>query len=369
MNILYISNLSTNIAAGLNWSVPASIRAQSKIDNVFWVNLTNVEMDHWKEVKSFHNLNEFERMDIECFPTPFNHPDVVVFEGFYHPKDPKIARVLVKRNIPYIIIPRSALTKTAQKGGFLKRIKKDIANLLIFKRYTKNALAIQYLTKAESMASGKWWNKKSFIVPNGFHPPLIKKEHFSEQGLRAVFIGRLDFYQKGLDELLKACAHDREYLIEQRFSLDIYGPKRYDWRKIEREIDLNNLSSFVRLHNEVTGKEKEDILLNADLFILPSRFEGHPMGLIEALNYGLPCLVAPGSNMLTEIQEYNAGWTCETNAKSIADSLRKIFNEKKFLKDKGHNAQILGINYDWTKIAKRFHDTLWHLLNPNISKN
>lgn len=274
-------------------------------------------MDHWEEIDAFHNLEEFESMDIDCFPAPFNNPNVVVFQGFYHTKDPLIARKLRKKHIPYIIIPRSALTIQAEKGGFIKQLKKKIANAIIFKRYTKNALAIQYLTKAESLDSGDSWNKKSFIIPNGFKRPANRKKCFSKVGLKAVFIGRLDFYQKGLDELIEACIIDKEFLLSQGFSLDIYGPHRYDWAKIEDTIISGNISSFVRLHNEVTGKEKEQILLNSDLFVLPSRFEGHPMGLIEALNYGLPCLVAPGSNMMEDIIESNAGWGCVTELRSI----------------------------------------------------
>ena len=54
MDLLYISHLSTNIAAGLNWSVPASVQAQSKIDNVLWVNMTDVVMQHWKQVDVYH---------------------------------------------------------------------------------------------------------------------------------------------------------------------------------------------------------------------------------------------------------------------------------------------------------------------------
>ena len=34
MKILYISHLSKNIAAGMNWSIPASVDAQSKVDDV-----------------------------------------------------------------------------------------------------------------------------------------------------------------------------------------------------------------------------------------------------------------------------------------------------------------------------------------------
>ena len=39
MNVLYISKLTGNLFAGPNNSVPAQIKAQSKIDNVFWYNL------------------------------------------------------------------------------------------------------------------------------------------------------------------------------------------------------------------------------------------------------------------------------------------------------------------------------------------
>lgn len=319
-------------------------------------------MDHWEEIDAFHNLEEFESMDIDCFPAPFNNPNVVVFQGFYHTKDPLIARKLRKKHIPYIIIPRSALTIQAEKGGFIKQLKKKIANAIIFKRYTKNALAIQYLTKAESLDSGDSWNKKAFIIPNGFNPPFSIKDNFSSKGLKAVFIGRLDFYQKGLDELIKACSIDRDFLLSQDFSLDIYGPERYDWLKIREMIAAEDLTSIVRLHNEISGKEKEQILLNSDLFVLPSRFEGHPMGLIEALNYGLPCLVAPGSNMMEDIIESNAGWGCETNAQNIVVSFRRILQEINLLKEKGCNAKMLGAKYDWVQIAKHFHNSINHLL-------
>lgn len=34
MIIVYISNLSNNIDAGLNWSVPAGVKAQQRYDDV-----------------------------------------------------------------------------------------------------------------------------------------------------------------------------------------------------------------------------------------------------------------------------------------------------------------------------------------------
>jgi len=365
MNILYISNLSTNIAAGLNWSVPATIKAQSEVDNVFWVNLTNIEMPHWKKVNAFHNVREFSNkgFDIDILPKPFNHPDVVVFEGFYHPKDPKIARELRKRGIPYIITPRGSLTTQAQHGTITKRIKKAIANLLIFRPYTRNALALQYLTPAEKHDSGNKWNPKSFVVPNGFSTPTRKKETFSEKGLTAVFIGRLDLYHKGLDILLEACNQEREYLIAARFKLLIYGPQRYDYQKIKKYISQNELHKIVNLNGEIAGKAKEDVLLSSDLFVLTSRFEGHPMGLVEAVAYGLPSLVTPGSNMADVIAEYDAGWVSEPTTEAIAENLKEIIGYKNLLPDKSENARRLSLNYEWSVIASSFHRHIEETLN------
>ncbi len=358
MNIVYFSNLSTNIAAGLNWSVPAGIHAQSKIDNVLWVNLTEVEMPHWREVACFHNASEFGGYDLDLLPEPFNSPDFVVFEGFYHPKDPKIAKLLRKRGIPYIIIPRGSLTRQAQHGSLRKHLKKMIANLIIFKPYTRRAAAIQYLTEAEKNDSGSRWNDTSFVIPNGFNTPSVRKSAFSSDRVKAIFIGRLDYYHKGLDELLRGCTLYQEDLRSGNFTLDIYGPARYDFDKIKQYINNNNIGDFVTLKGEISGKDKENALLEADLFILTSRFEGHPMGLIEALAYGVPVLVSPGSNMATEIENADAGWVCKTEAHDIADKLKLIIASRHTLSSKGQSAAELASGYDWDVLARRFHAEL-----------
>ena len=365
MIILYISNLSTNIAAGLNWSVPATVKAQAKFDDVLWINLTNVTMNHWTTIPYFHNIEEFGNLELKNLPEPFNHPDIVVFEGFYHIKDPLFARKLRKVGIPYIIVPRSALTLQAQRCNLLKRLKKIVANHLIFKPYSQKALAIQYLTKSESENSGNNWNKNSFIVPNGFILPDKCKESFSEHGLIAVFIGRLDYFQKGIDDLLKSCKLKQSFFDHYGLIIHIYGPRKYDYKKIEKYIQSEKLDNFVFLHDEITGHEKEKILLNSDLFLLPSRFEGHPMGLIEALSYGLPSLVSQGSNMLEEIKKYDAGWGCKTDSQSIAASLEYIITHRSELIHKSHNARKLGEKYNWDSIAKTFYENVKILLNKS----
>lgn len=362
MNILYISHLSTNIAAGLNWSVPASVDAQSRIDNVLWVNMTDVMMTHWKKVEAYHNVNEYDGklISLDCLPGPFKKPDVVVFEGFYYMDDVRIARMLRKQRVPYIIIPRGSLTYLALHNHAW--LKKWLAHKIFFDRFVKKASAIQYLTRQEADDSIGRFHTPYFIVPNGFNTPENHKTSFSDDAIRAVFIGRLDMFHKGLDMLLEALTQLHSVLLKANFFLDIYGPRRYDFDKIEKEIEQRQISDIVAIHNEVSGADKERVLLQADLFIMTSRFEGHPMGLIEALAYGLPCLVTPGTNMADKIAQADAGWKCEGNTTAITNALTKIIEERENFQKKSENAILLSKEYQWNKIALDFHDSIKALI-------
>lgn len=263
-----------------------------------------------------------------------------------------LLRELINTKIPYVIIPRGELTKQAQSR---KRLKKLIANKFIFDKYSRNASAIQYLTKQEYLDSGKKWNKNNIIIPNGIELREYVDIKSYNNEIKCVSIGRIEPYQKGLDILIKACSKVKAQLEEANCTIDIYGPdeenKVYDLKKDVSNYELESIISF---NDAVYGKEKEKKLLSTDVFLMTSRFEGHPMALIEALSYGIPALVTKGSNMKKEIEAYDAGWTAENNIESVSIALIKM------LKDyndhyKNNNAINLSKNYSWNKIAEKSH--------------
>lgn len=353
MNILVLSHLTSNVASGPNWSVPASVKSLSEFDNVLWVNMTDVVMSHWKEVASYHNIAEYG--SLKELPSPFDNPDVVIFEGFYFIDDVNFSLKLKRKGIPYIIVPRGSLTWQALHNK--ARLKKTIAHFFFFDRFVKNARAIQYLTEREREDSLRRFKTYSFVIPNGFNEPARKKDSFSNVGIKSVFIGRLSIYHKGIDNLLNAIAQIREQLRSSSFSLNMYGPcHKYDYDAVKKMVNDLNISDIVVINNAISGIDKEEVLLDSDLFILTSRLEGHPMGLIEALAYGLPCFVSKGSNMKEEIENYNAGWTCEGNMLDIKEALLKIIEERVQLNVKSEGAKKLALLYDWNNIAETFHN-------------
>ena len=350
MNILYISNLSGNLWAGPNNSVPAQIRAQAKIDNVFWFNINHNKRKEWTQNGlDCKNLDDFPSGRLKDLPAPFNRPDIVVVEEFYCFPFCKILKDVKKRNIPYVIIPRSEMTCLAQKNKFLK---KKIGNLLYFNSLAKHAAAIEYLTENEKKESEKQWKTKGFVIPNGINLPNVEMRTYSNDQIVASYIGRIDIYQKGLDILVDAISGMKDDLTNNNFHLTIYGPNREGSQELLQEkIKKHLLEDLISFEEAVFGLEKAKVLLQTDVFIMTSRFEGMPMGMIEALSYGVPCLATTGTNFTKEINDFNAGWIAENNVESVKNALRSVIFRRGFT-SKGKNALQLAENFSWDTIAK-----------------
>lgn len=354
MNILFISHLSGASFAGPTYSVPSQIAAQSKVDNVFWYNAVKKCEQKWEEIPYYHDLLEFPKEKISSLPEPFDKPDLVVVEQFYNMAKSPLLFELQYKKLPYIIIPRGELTKQGQNR---KKIKKVIFNYLLFNRFAKRAVAIHFLTKQEKEDSGNKWNNKSIIIPNGIEEPSVKKRTFLEEGIKGVSIGRIEPYQKGLDILIDVCSILQEELRKNNFSIKVYGPDvDGSISYLKDNIAEKGIIDIVNICNPVYGVEKEKVLLESDLFVMLSRFEGHPMALIEALSYGLPCLVTTGSNMRYEVDNTNSGWTADVNYESICTAIKKMLYDKSDFEKKGNNAFNLSKAYKWDNIARITHD-------------
>ncbi len=354
MNILYLTHMNGAEYAGPTYSVPKQIEAQAELDNVFWYNAVKMNIKKYREYAYYHDLSDYPDNSIYSLPKPFNAPDLVVVEGFYNMSLSKLQFELLKENIPYIIIPRGELTQQAQKR---KRIKKLLANILLCNRFARKASSIHYLTQQEYLDATEKWNKNHFILPNGINIPALSNEKVFGDAIRIISIGRLEPYQKGLDILLAACCQIKDQLVAKNTKLDIYGPDVDNKKQLlESQIKEKELSSVVKIHDGVFGDDKKLVLQSADVFVMPSRFEGHPMALIEALSYGLPAIVSRGSNMKAEIEEYAAGWTFESDSKELADRLLYVLDNFSEVKEKSNSALRLAREYSWSKIAVKTHN-------------
>lgn len=355
MNILYITHLTGQLSDGPCYSVPEQIKAQSRYDHVFWWNLTPPVLDHWVETGLFHGVGEFPNKAIRFLPQPFDCPNLVVFEDFYYADDVFHAYECRKRHIPYVIVPRGALT---HQGQSQKHVKKAIANLFAFRPMVQHAAAIQYLTEHERLDSGEAWNKHWFIEPNGIYPSMNEyKDYEIPEVINGTYIGRFDLYHKGLDLLYSAVLKLKAELRKSRIVITLYGPECEGQKASFIDfIKKQQIQDILVVKDGVFGEDKKRILQNSDFFIMTSRYEGMPMSLIEAMSYGLPCVASRGTNLSDIVKTYKAGWVCENTEESIVDALQRLCEERNHFAQYGRNAYKLSLEYNWDSIAARTHD-------------
>ncbi len=343
MVILHIAHITDNAYNGVCVVVPQHVEMQGAYAQTALLNVNN------QPIKGVEKQLAYEEdFDVTKLPVPFNVPDLVIFHEAYRADYLRIAKNLRKHKIPYIILPHGELNKEAQKKKWLK---KKIANLLLFNGFIGKAAAIQCLSQRELESTR--FGKKKFIGTNGIFIPEKQKDSFREEKRRIVYIGRLDAYHKGLDLLVEGVKLAKNALIERGATVDIYGPDLNGrLAHLEGLIEENGVGDIVTLHPPVSGKEKEDILLNSDIFIQTSRFEGMPMGILEAMSYGLPCLITEGTTLGETVANGDAGWVAKTTAEDIASKLTEAIQATD-APQKAANARALAESkFSWTAIAK-----------------
>lgn len=365
MNILFISALPGRKGAGPTYSVPKQIKSQSKIDNVYWVNLCNVEDESIFD-KDMFNIIMSKEFKVSALPSPFNKPDIIIFEEFFKMEFIPVYKEVKKLNIPYVIIPRCQMT---EKYLINKRLKKIIASTFFFKSFAKNASSVQFLSKQESDDSKKFYKGNSYIAPNGIdlqENVEIRKYTGKQTG---VFIGRYNVWQKGLDLLSEALSKRKDHLIKAGIAIDLYGPESPSGSATDANelVEKFGLKDIVSVNGAAFDKEKEEVLKKADFFIHTSRFEGMPMAVLEALSYGLPCLLTQGSNLREDLEKHNAGWGADTEVDSIVNAIDDMISNLDKWEEKSRNALNMAGDYSWEKIAQQNHNEYREIINGGIN--
>lgn len=346
MKILHVAKISDNKLNGVNAVVPEYIRYQSKFADIKFINLKKIDIDGLSEWQvEFDNLeNILEILKLQDFI-----PDIVVIHEVNNVENIKLYKILKKANIPYVIVPHGEITKTALKKKWLK---KKIAYLLWFNKFIKNAEAIQCLSENE-MTNIKFKNEK-FVATNGVNLPDKFKSDFNEQTTQMVYIGRLDCMHKGLDLMLSGINEVSDFCRDNNVKLTIYGPDILGRKKILQDlISKFNLQDMVSLHNPVCGQDKVETLLKNDIFIQTSRFEGMPLGVLEAMSFGLPCIITKGTNLIEDVCEFDAGYDAGTTEQTIADAIKFAVKDRENWKNKGAQAvKLVSEKYNWEFISK-----------------
>jgi glycosyltransferase involved in cell wall biosynthesis len=167
-------------------------------------------------------------------------------------------------------------TKTSSRYERVKRYFADVQRFLVLSTEDADSWARDQMSNADSM-------------PNPLH---ITPSTYSDLSQPVVeLLGRLSF-EKGQDMMLEAWAEVTGRFPDWRLRLYGSGPEEEALRRQAEELGLTGTVEFRGTIADVKGA-----LTAASIFALPSRVEGFPMSVMEAMAYGLPTVAfdcAPG---------------------------------------------------------------------------
>jgi glycosyltransferase involved in cell wall biosynthesis len=155
---------------------------------------------------------------------------------------------------------------------------------LVDRWVTLSPSSVQALSKLGIEA--EWIPNPLRIAPNGHRPSS------AEGPLRLLFVGRYG-ERKGCSELIAALAKARASGTEA--TLRFVGQEEYDGeeRVLRNDVRVHELEGAVEFAGLKAGPELVECYAQAQVLCLPSRREGVPLVLLEAMSFGLPVIATP----------------------------------------------------------------------------
>jgi glycosyltransferase involved in cell wall biosynthesis len=96
--------------------------------------------------------------------------------------------------------------------------------------------------------------------------------------------------------------------------------------QLQRLVQASAYSHSIALLGRVSDEEKTELLSSSEVLVLPSRREGFPRVVAEAMASGLPTvtLAYPGNGTATVVREYGCGEVCGDSPEDMADKIELV---------------------------------------------
>lgn len=347
--ILHVARLADLPQSGVAVVVPGYIKEQSKYANVALLNIRDFIPKELANEQVF--LHSKLSDGLRTLKPPFDHPDLIVFHEVYWPEFLKIAKYCISNSIPYIITPHVSLTETAQKNKYLKKL---FGNLFFFNIFIRNARAIHFLSESEKQQTNKYTSISSFICGNGISTRPRVKKVFNQDSLELIYVGRFDFKIKGIDRILYAANAIKQQMRDRNITIHLYGTHQEgSQERMQDFISEYKIDDIVRINDGLFGEEKVKRIIRSDCFIQLSRTEGQPLGIMEAMDIGMPCIVTEGTTFHAIAKKHRAGIPVSDDPNEIAQAILSVRKGKYDLESiSKHASEYIKSHFDWSVVGK-----------------
>ena len=258
-----------------------------------------------------------------------------------------------KEKIPVVTTFHNDYIKTSLSGKILKRIRWALQGRRTLHASNARIALTPFYAKH---LKGRGVRKSIDVLPNGFEPVAEDAVRPStlpideQKRPLLVFVGRLS-EQKGLDVLMDAW----DSLCQQgepNARLAIAGSGELNEWLDDRIASSTYPQSIAKL-GRVEDSEKRWLFEQAKGVLIPSRFEGLPTVLLEAMHAGAPTVMADVNDLGRLVTEPNAGLSVTPgDSDELVQAINALLEaDEGQLKTWSENGQEASKPYLWSNIV------------------
>lgn len=188
------------------------------------------------------------------------------------------------------------------------------------------------------------------VIPNGVDLRYFSLCERTWDPPHMLFVGRL-VYQKGLDVLFNALKALR--FLPWELSLVGDGPQL---QNLQAQAAALQIDSRVHFHSWLQGKALLEQYRKANLFVFPSRHEGMPNAVLEAMASGLPVVAsAIAGNEELVLPEQTGCLVPVEDAQALEETLRRLLTDQAARQHMGAAARKrVEELFDWSWVTEQY---------------
>ena len=193
-------------------------------------------------------------------------------------------------------------------------------------------------------------------IPNGVDTEFFKREQPfpARDPVRFILIGRRT-PQKGIDIALQAAQILRKEGLDGEFEIKFYGSdySEHDYSSMAENLGVSSHVEFLPHQDAI-----RDILHHAHSLILPSRAEGMPNVVLEAMSFELPVIASRVSGVVDIINDQVDGLLIPSDEpRALANAMKRIILEPELSNQLGQQARHKVISeFSLESVADRYSD-------------
>ncbi|HLD21679.1 MAG TPA: glycosyltransferase family 4 protein [Patescibacteria group bacterium] len=192
---------------------------------------------------------------------------------------------------------------------------------------------------------------KILVIPNGIDVHRFSRPHTYQKKSVPVIavVGRLE-EQKGHIDLLHALS-----FVHQPLLLRIIGEGSLH-RQIQQQAQQLSKTHEIRLEGTRTGTDLEKIYADADVVIVPSRWEGFGLVALEAMAAGCPVLVSDVDGLRECVEQGKTGLRVNMQQpQRVAEVLQQFLKDSSLRQQLGEAARIaVAKKYSIEYVVKKY---------------